>query len=124
MSKLFFLCTLIAVPGAFASFHQIKCRGYVSFDVGTMQGMSEVTLEKGSDGNWMMNDFIPVGKNLSENPSFLYVDSYSNFLTCHGGTAKYDSTSKTLEFRYKYDSGFLGGGCQKTRGTFKDCRDR
>jgi hypothetical protein len=85
-----------------------------------MTGLLNVSLVKTEEDTWKLNRF-DAGKNKSTDSSRLQLNTYSSFLSCSGASADYDSNTHTLTFRYKYDSGFLGGGCQKTFGTFNNC---
>jgi hypothetical protein len=102
------------------AFEKVQCQGSVSFESGTMQGRMNVSLVQEADGRWILNNHIDAGTNLSSEPDVLELDTYG-FVRCKGATVRYDSRSRVLDFRYKYDSGFLGGGCQKTAAAFTDC---
>ncbi len=103
---------------------EVRCNGYVYFDSGTMQGNMEALIVQQDDGSWMWNDFMDAGFSLSEDDTRIELRTYSSFLSCSGADVTYDRTTKTMEFRYKYNSGYLGGGCQKTKGVFTNCREK
>lgn len=114
---------LIALNSAQArDLRRVSCTGFVSFEEGTMQGRLTVTVQREGNGEWVMNDHISLGRDQSLDSNSLQLDSYGGWFNCQGGTAEYDVLRRTLKFRYKYDSGILGGGCQKTRGEFTDCQ--
>lgn len=114
---------VLAAPVASADdLRKVSCTGFVTFEQGTMSGRLTVTAERKAKGEWVVNNFIPVGKDQSLDSNSLQLDSYGGWFNCKGATIDYDVLRRTLKFRYKYDSGFLGGGCQKTRGEFTDCR--
>lgn len=100
--------------------NKVTCKGYVSFEQGTMQGNATITLERMDDGTWEVKG-INAGENLSKDENVILVDSYGTFFRKRGSFARYDIEKNILEFKYKYDSGWTGGGVQKTRGTFDDC---
>lgn len=119
---LFAITSVFVSMSAFAEVKNIQCKGYVSLKDGTMEGNAVVYVHQKKNGTWTVND-IDAGENQSEDEDKLELDTYSSFLSCTGATVDYDSKTKTMTFRYKYDSGFLGGGCQKTKGTFTDCTE-
>lgn len=100
---------------------RVSCTGWVSFETGTMEGRMTVTAERRQNGEWTVNDHIAAGKDRSLDSNSLSLDTYGGWFNCKGATFEYDVLRRTLNFRYKYDSGILGGGCQKTRGEFTDC---
>lgn len=119
-----FLLTLSFSNLAAASITKVACTGFVSFENGTMQGRATETLVLQDDGTWSFNSWN-AGKNLSDDPSILLLNTYGplgGFLKESAVYAKFNIDTNTLEFKYKYDSGFLGGGTQKTAATFTDCK--
>lgn len=116
-------------PAAFAARnqqHTISCKGYVSFESGTMQGIATVTLVEIAEGHWALDmgagRLIDGGDNRSSDPGRLSINTYG-FFRGEGIKADYDFARRVLTFKYKYDSGFLGGGTQKTAGTFTECEE-
>jgi hypothetical protein len=130
MQKLLILLAgiILIAPAAHAArtAHTIQCSGYVSFENGTMQGNSTVTLVEIAEGRWALDMgagyLIDGGNNLSSEPGRLLINTYS-FFRREGVKADYDFARRVLTFKYKYDSGFLGGGTQKTAGTFTECEE-
>lgn len=100
---------------------RVSCTGWVSFETGTMSGRLTVTAQRRENGSWIVNDHIFAGKDQSLDSNSLTLDTYGGWFNCKGATFEYDVLRRTLNFRYKYDSGILGGGCQKTSGEFTDC---
>ena len=88
-----------------------------------MQGMGSVTLRESRSGEWFLDlgsRLISGGKNRSPDAGKLKVSDY-RWWKSEGLKAEYDFDQRVLSFRYKYDSGSLGGGTQWTEATFTDC---
>ena len=120
-----FLAAMLFSNLSLASVTKIECKGFVSFENGTMQGSATQTLVLQKDGTWLFNEFLDAGVNLSDDPSILLLDTYGalgGFLKESAVYARFNISTNTLDFKYKYDSGLLGGGTQKTAGTFTDCQ--
>jgi hypothetical protein len=116
----------LAAAGSAASaypFTVITCKGMTTFADGTISGHGSVTLAQAEDDQWYLDlgSFaIPAGKNRSADPDRVLLKAY-RWYSRYGVDADYNYRDRTLRFRYKYNSGILGGGTQKTRGTFTDC---
>ncbi|MBY0370511.1 hypothetical protein K2X33_07485 [bacterium] len=103
----------------------LKAKGFVTFKEGTMEGEGRVTLRERSDGTWFLDLgslIIEAGRDVSKDPNLIVLKNY-RFWRRYGVRATYNKTERTLVFRYKYDSGWLGGGVQQTGSTFSDVEE-
>lgn len=84
-------------------------------------GISVATIELKKNGNYVVND-VDAGENFSQDSSTLEVDSRPWLpVFCSGAMAVINLETGEGEISYKYDSGFLGGGCQKRVGIVREC---
>jgi hypothetical protein len=121
---LLFFVLVFALPSHGSSYRTIVCKGMVTFKQGTMEGNSTVTLVERPSGKWVLDMgsmVIDGGMNRSTEPNKLRLRKYG-FFSSKGLKADFDFNTQELTFKYKYYSGFLGGGTQKTGSTFKDCK--
>jgi hypothetical protein len=84
------------------------------------RGILELKFERQEDDSWKLLRF-DAGKNLSHNKNIILLDTYGTVLRGQGVYARYDIESNTMEFKYKYNSGWNGGGRITEKGTTSDC---
>lgn len=80
-----------------------------------------ITISPKRNGTYTVND-IEAGANLSESEDHLELRSLG-FFFCTGADASVNLRTGTGKVSYKYDSGILGGGCQRMIGTLSGCNN-
>lgn len=125
MKKYMLTLLLLAVPTLSIASTEVECKGTLSFENGTMEGHDTIILKVDDQNNVQLGKYS-LGKNVSTDKSIISADSYAwydNTLTCRrAAKAEYNANTNSLSFKYQYNSGYLGGGCQHTEATFTDCR--
>jgi len=79
-----------------------------------------ITIAPQPGGNYTVNN-IAAGQNLAGSGSQLELETLGFF--CHGANASVNLTTGEGTVDFKYNSGFLGGGCQRMRGTLSLCNN-
>ncbi len=129
MRKKLILLALTLLSLTAHAYKAVKCIGIVNFveDKSTMEGRLNLSVEQNDQGEWILENRFNLGQKTVDDNGLFQASSYNwttNKLICQkAAEVNYDSNTKTLKFRYQYNSGFNGGGCQYTEGTFTGCTE-